>query len=78
MTCEAITEINPDDPAAARVVGRRVKPSPLKVVPGEIEHAREWRKAFPTPFVPKGLYRFNTHEAAAEWMWKMITRPKQA
>ncbi len=72
-----MTEINPDDPAASRVVGRRVKPSPLKVIPGEIEHAREWRKAFPTPFVPKGLYRFKTHEAADEWMWKMITRQRK-
>ena len=72
-----MTEINPDDPAASRVLGRRVKPSPLKEIPGEIENAREWRKAFPTPFVPKGLYRFKTHEAADEWMWKMITRPKQ-
>ena len=72
-----LTDINPDDPAATRVLGKRVKPSSLKVVPGEIQHAREWRQAFPTPFVPKGLYRFETHEAADEWMWKMITRPKQ-
>ncbi len=73
-----MTEINPDDPAASRVVGRRVKPHPLKVIPNEIQHAREWQRAFPTPFVPKGLYRFKTHEAADEWMWKMITRPKKS
>ena len=72
-----LTDINPDDPAATRVLGKRGKPSSLKVVPGEVQHAREWRQAFPTPFVPKGLYRFETHEAADEWMWKMITRPKQ-
>jgi hypothetical protein len=33
-----MSKINPDDPAASRVEGRRVKPSPLKVIPGEIEH----------------------------------------
>ncbi len=59
-----MTEINPDDPAASRMVGRRVKPHPLEVLPNEIQYAREWQKAFPTPFVPKGLYRFKTHEAA--------------
>ena len=69
-------ESNTDDPEISRTVGRRVKPASLRMIPGEIEHAREWRKAFPTPFVPKGLYRFKTHEAADEWMWKMITRPK--
>ncbi len=45
---------------------------------------RSWRKAFPTPFVPKGVYRFHTHEEADAWMEKMLarcreyTRPKPA
>ena len=33
-----------------------------------------WRKAFPGPFVPKGIYRFKTHEEADAWMLKMLTR----
>ena len=41
-----MSEINPDVPAASRVVGRRAKLSPLKVMPGEIEHAREWHHTF--------------------------------
>ena len=68
--------INLDDPAAARVIGRRKAPSALKTRPDEIEHAIAWRKAFPTCFLPKGLYRFKSHEEADEWTWKMITRPR--
>jgi hypothetical protein len=26
------------------------------------------------PFFPKGVYRFETFEAAQEWSWKMLTR----
>ncbi len=68
--------INLDDPAAARTIGRRVAPAALKTRPGDVADAQAWRKAFPTPFVPKGLYRFNSHQEADEWMWKMITRQR--
>lgn len=37
---------------------------------------REWRIAFPTPFVPKGVYRFSSHEEADEWLWEMLTRKR--
>jgi hypothetical protein len=36
--------------------------------------AAKWRAAFPTPFVPRGVYRFTSHEEADEWLWRMITR----
>ena len=26
------------------------------------------------PFVPRGVYRFRTHEEASEWLMKMLTR----
>jgi hypothetical protein len=39
------------------------------------DNARAWRRAFPTPFVPKGVYRFASHEEADEWLWKKITHP---
>ena len=42
------------------------------------ESVRAWRKALPTPFVPRGVYRFETHKKADEWMMKMITRPSTA
>jgi hypothetical protein len=38
------------------------------------EHARAWRRALNTPFVPRGVYRFETHEAADRWLWEMLTR----
>jgi hypothetical protein len=61
-----------------RIAGRRRPPSALRSIAETKEHAREWRRAFPTPFVPKGVYRFESHEAADRWLWEMITRPRKA
>ena len=36
--------------------------------------ARAWKKAFKTFPIPKGVYRFRTHEEADEWLWQMLTR----
>lgn len=58
---------------AQRVVGRRRPPSPLSL-DNTKARAIAWRRAFPTPFVPKGVYRFTSHEAADEWLWQMLTR----
>jgi hypothetical protein len=61
-----------------KVVGRRIaRQDTLKLVPGEIEDVKAWREAFPTPFVPRGVYRFRSHEEADEWLWKMLTRKRQ-
>jgi hypothetical protein len=57
-----------------RVVGRRRPPPALSSRTDTKEDAIAWRRAFPTPFVPRGVYRFRTHEEADEWLWKMITR----
>jgi hypothetical protein len=57
-----------------RLVGRRRPPSPLSSATDTKQEARSWREAFPTPFVPKGVYRFNSHEEADDWLWRMITR----
>ena len=35
-----------------------------------------FQKAFKNPFLPKGVYRFRSHEEADAWVWKMITRKK--
>ena len=60
-----------------KIVGNRQAPAnPLAMTVDQTRVAkRAWRKAFPTPFVPKGVYRFNSHEEADSWMWKMISRP---
>jgi hypothetical protein len=61
----------------ARVVGRRVPPDPLAGSGDTRQEAEAWRRAFDTPFIPRGVYRFATHEEADAWMWAMITRPRR-
>lgn len=59
-----------------KTVGRRVAPADaLLSCMRTAEEARRWKAALGTPRIPKGLYRFKTHEEADEWLWKMITRP---
>jgi hypothetical protein len=62
------------DGKAVRVVGRRNPPHPLHSSTDTKESARAWRKAFDTPFIPRGVYRFTSHEEADRWLWEMITR----
>lgn len=57
-----------------KTVGHRRPPDPLKVVPGQKEAARKLKLATGVPAIPKGVYRFRTHEEADAWMWKMLTR----
>jgi hypothetical protein len=61
-----------------KVVGRRVVPADgLAPSPAQTARdARAWQRAFQTGRVPKGVYRFRTHEEADEWLWKMLTRPR--
>lgn len=69
------TVINIEDPIG-KTVGRRKPPTdPLSLAGQTKADMRAWREAFPTSFVPRGVYRFRTHEEADAWMWKMITRP---
>lgn len=62
-----------------KTVGRRTAPSDgLKGVIQTIEDARQWKKAFGAPHIPKGVQRFKTHEEADIWLMKMITRKRTA
>jgi hypothetical protein len=59
-----------------RVVGRRVAaPDPLSLPSSRRADAIAWRDAFGGIRVPGGVYRFQTHEEADEWLWKTIARP---
>jgi hypothetical protein len=59
-----------------RVVGRRTKtPDALSIANSNIAGSIAWRRAFGGVKVPRGVYRFATHEEADEWLWRMITRP---
>jgi hypothetical protein len=37
--------------------------------------AAQLHQAFKHRWMPKGVYRFKTHEEADEWLWRMICRP---
>ncbi len=38
------------------------------------EDARAWKRTLGLLPIPKGVYRFRTHEEADEWLWEMLTR----
>ncbi len=40
--------------------------------------AGDLQRAFGNHFVPKGVYRFKTHEEADEWMTKMLARSRKS
>lgn len=67
--------VSPDE-TPGKTVGRRIISSTLDPTASTRERARGWTEAMKTPFVPRGVYRFNSHEEADEWMWKMISRKK--
>ena len=67
-------EINFDEQPGKPAGRRKPPPDPLRVEPGGRERAREWQRAFGSTGIPKGVYRFKTHQEADEWMWKMIAR----
>ena len=62
-----------------KVVGRRRPPADGLAMsgPSRIEDARAWKRALRTLPIPKGVYRFRTHEEADEWLWQMLTRPRR-
>lgn len=59
-----------------RMVGKRAKPTDgLSTVTSHKADAIAWRRSFGGVRVPRGVYRFKTHEEADEWLWRMIARP---
>jgi hypothetical protein len=60
-----------------KVVGRRHPPKDgLTLTAAQsAANARAWKRAFGTLRIPKGVYRFRTHEEADEWLWQKLTRP---
>ena len=70
------TSINVEE-KISRFVGRRTKtPDALSTVTSNKANSIAWRKAFGGVRVPRGVYRFKTHEEADQWLWQMIARPK--
>jgi len=61
-----------------KIVGRRTALSdPLALEGRRKENMVAWRKAFGGLHLPKGVFRFASHEEADEWLWKQITRPRK-
>ena len=58
-----------------KVVGRRTSASdPFRTGMGLQALAVELHRSFGHRWAPKGVYRFNTHEEADAWMWKMLAQ----
>lgn len=68
--------VNIDEPIGKVVGRRRQSPSPFGAAAMNPQPSQQWRKAFGGIPIPKGVYRFRTHQEADEWLWKMITRPR--
>jgi hypothetical protein len=59
-----------------RFVGKRTKtPDALSLTGSTKAEAIAWQKAFGGMRIPRGIYRFKTHEEADQWLWRMIARP---
>ena len=58
-----------------KTVGRRRPPTdPLSVKGSNKTTSKEWNQALKSARIPRGVYRFESHEEADEWLWKMIVR----
>jgi len=58
-----------------KTVGRRRAPcNPLDPGAHRKADAVAWQRAFATGGLPKGVFKFHSHEEADEWLWKMLTR----
>jgi hypothetical protein len=59
-----------------RIVGKRTgTPDGLSTTTSHKAESIAWRKAFGGVRVPRGVYRFKTHDEADQWLWRMIARP---
>ena len=58
-----------------RIVGRRSPPGDALVIRSNRRaDAVAWQRALGGNGVPRGVYRFRTHEEADAWLWQTITR----
>lgn len=62
-----------------KVVGRRHMPvDGLRLSDAQrADNARAWRKGVGGLRVPRGVYRFRTHEEADAWLWQKLTQNRR-
>lgn len=65
--------INMDDPIG-KTVGRRKQSAPLRILQEEKMSSKQWCRAGFGVAVPKGVYRFTSHEEADQWLMDHLTR----
>ena len=61
-----------------KVVGNRRPPADsLALTPAQsVADAVAWQRAFGGLPIPRGIYRFRTHEEADAWLWEKLTRTR--
>ena len=57
-----------------RTVGRRGAPNGLAVRPDAVAEAEKWRTAFGGVRIPRGVFKFHSHEEADAWLIKHLTQ----
>ncbi|MDQ6764777.1 MAG: hypothetical protein M3Z22_01555 [Verrucomicrobiota bacterium] len=57
-----------------KTVGRQGAPDPLRIHPNEIEDAEAWRRSFGGVRIPKGVFRFSSHEEADQWLMTNLAK----
>jgi hypothetical protein len=59
-----------------RTVGKRTEaPDALSTASSSKARSIAWKEALGGVRVPRGVYRFKTHDEADQWLWRMIPRP---
>lgn len=70
-------EINLEDPAAARTIGRAGGSlTSFEIAMKMQRQHNRLAAAARLPRIPKGVYMFNSHEEADEWLMKIWTQPQ--
>jgi len=73
------TPIHPEETPGKTVGRRRTPRNTLDPETSRKADAAAWQRAFAdSPGLPKGVYKFHSHEEADEWLWKMLTRKKKS
>ncbi|MCH7224699.1 hypothetical protein [Haloferula sp. A504] len=72
------TPINLEE-TPGKTVGRRRPPVDALDPQAHLKaDAEAWRRAFGNGGLPKGVFKFHSHEEADEWLWKMLTRNQES
>jgi len=64
--------VNIEDPVG-KVVGKRANPTPRAYLDQAFGLQKTLRE-FPQPKIPRGVFRFKTHEEADQWLMEHLTR----